>query len=324
MLELEKNILQKVKDKLRINYEIDTIKLYDLLNKKRINSHPDKFLDSNLKKKANEDFKEFNSLLSELHTFIQSENSKKTSGELIIFEKEYELINKNQIIIDLEEKIKNLDYSLENKNSEIKALKKALENLKANDLKEKTQELIELYKPTSKNLFSLGISIAIALILGIISKVDKVALIIKKYFPFDPKILNIIIFTVLALIILNYVHKIFEGNLIEKLTQKIKTQAFINKFVIFLNSKDKSDHFTEHNVIEFFEKELSPRNFLSKFIFTNFFSVKNDVAINSMKDIFIYNLLNRKLISISSAEYLDRKFKIINNNYYLFNYDLPF
>lgn len=225
MLELEKSILQKVKDKLRINYEIDTIKLYDLLNKKRINSHPDKFLDSNLKKKANEDFKEFNSLLSELHTFIQSENSKKTSGELIIFEKEYELINKNQIIIDLEEKIKNLDYSLENKNSEIKALKKALENLKANDLKEKTQELIELYKPTSKNLFSLGISIAIALILGIISKVDKVALIIKKYFPFDPKILNIIIFTVLALIILNYVHKIFEGNLIEKVNSKNKNTS---------------------------------------------------------------------------------------------------
>ena len=88
MSEIEKSILQKVKDKLKINYEIDSINLYHLLNKKRILSHPDKFQNAELKRQATEDFKELNSLLSELHTFIKSENLKKGSEELIIYEKE--------------------------------------------------------------------------------------------------------------------------------------------------------------------------------------------------------------------------------------------
>ena len=51
---VEKSIIQKVKDEIQIDYQIESTELYDLLYDYRNTQHPDKYLNEELKKKAEE------------------------------------------------------------------------------------------------------------------------------------------------------------------------------------------------------------------------------------------------------------------------------
>ena len=104
MTKIATSILQKVKDELELNEDLPSTDLYDLLHKHRSNNHPDKFTNDEIKKEAEEKFKELNILLKELQIFIEKENFEKKPSELIVYEKDFELIKLKQEIISLEEK----------------------------------------------------------------------------------------------------------------------------------------------------------------------------------------------------------------------------
>lgn len=324
MTNITTSILQKVKNELQLNEDLPSTDLYDLLHKHRSNNHPDKFTNDDTKKEAEEKFKEVNVLLKELQIFIEKEKLEKKPSELIIYQKDFELIKLKQEIISLENKNETLTYSNESKQREIERLIKAINKVRNEDLAEKTSDLIKLYKPNNKNLFSLGLSIVLTLIVGVLSKIEDVANIINKYSPFEPKTFKYIVFGILIFFILRYCKMIYEGGRIENSAKKIKTPFLINKFVNFLVEKGNDDNFTEMDVYDFLSKELVPKNFITKILFSKIFHLYSETTVDSMKDIFIYNLINRKLITISHADKLDRKFKIIKSSYYSFDYDLSF
>lgn len=324
MTTITTSILQKVKDELDLKEDLPSTDLYDLLHKHRSNNHPDKFTNDDTKNEAEEKFKELNVLLKELSNFIEKEKLEKKPSELIIYEKNFEVIQLKQEIILLENKNKSLTSSNEIKQHEIERLTKTINKVRNDDLAEKTSDLIKLYKPNSKNLFSLGLGIVLTLIVGVSSKIEEVANIINKYSPFEPKTFKYIVFGILIFFILRYCKMIYEGSRIENSAKKIKTPILINKFVKYLEEKEIDDSFTEMNVYDFLSKELVPKNIITKILFSKIFHLYSETTVDSMKDIFIYNLINRKLINISHAEKLDRKFRIIKSSYYHIDYDLPF
>ena len=57
---LQLSIVEKVKYAVNCNSDIDEYKLLELLTKNIINTHPDKFTDENVKKQAEEKFKQLN------------------------------------------------------------------------------------------------------------------------------------------------------------------------------------------------------------------------------------------------------------------------
>lgn len=70
MAEIDKSIIQKVKDKLGVDID-DAFELFKLLRVKRANKNPDNFNDEVAKKIAHEEFTLLNNLYSDLNSYIQ-------------------------------------------------------------------------------------------------------------------------------------------------------------------------------------------------------------------------------------------------------------
>jgi hypothetical protein len=323
MKEITASIIQKAKDQLNTTEDLPATELYDLLHKYRSSNHPDKFTDKDLKEKAEEKFKDLNVLLKELQSFVEKESLEKKPSELVVYQKDFELIKLKQELIALEETNKSLTINITSKEYEIEKLTKALNKVRNVELEEKTSDLITLYKPNSKSLFSLGVTVVLTLVAGVLTKIEEVANLINKYSPFEPTTFKYIVFAVLLFFILRYCKKSIEGSQIEYAAKRIKTPLMINKFVNYLDNKGIGDSFTEMNVYDFLSQEFIPKNYFSKLFFSKIFHLYSETTIDSMKDIFIYNLINRKLVTISSADRLDRKFRIAKSSYYM-DYDLPF
>ena len=323
MTGIETSIIQKVKDELQTSDELSATELYDLLHKYRSAQHPDKFIDDERKKEAEEKFKRLNALLLELSKFIEQEKLQKKPSEIIPFQKDYEIVKSKQQLVNYEEIISNLELTNRINENVIKTLKKQILNLQSDKADEKAADLINHYKPSKRSLLSQGITFLLTLTIGVLTKVEEVAAILTKYFPFDPVYLNYIIFSVLVFIPLRFLKSYIEEGQIENTAKRIRTPLFINKFLNYLTEKDIKDTFTEMNVYEFLSLELAPRSFMTKFFRANIFNLYSEPTIDGLKDIFIYNLLHKQLISISSAEHLDRKFKISKTHHYSSaNFDL--
>lgn len=311
MKKLDKSIIQRVKDELDISDDLSSTELYDLLHKYRSSQHPDNFIDSDKQKEAEEKFKSLSSLLQELASFIEKEKLQKKPSEIIPYEKDFELVKTKQTNVRLEEEIENLKLTIRVNEYKIKELKKELVKLRSDKLDEKTKNLIELYKPSKKNLFALGITFFLTFIIGVLSRIDEIATLMSKYSPLDKTIFNYIVFIILVLIPIKYLKMIYEESRIQKLAKKIKTPLFIHKFSEFLEEKNDKDKFVEMDVFNFLHAQFFPKNVFRRFFFTKVFNLYNEITIDSMKDIFIYNLFNKQLIEISSAENLSRSFSII-------------
>ncbi|OLY92313.1 hypothetical protein SAMN05444008_11579 [Cnuella takakiae] len=316
MTDIIQSIIQKVKDELRLEGEFSSTELYNQLFEYRTNLHPDKFLYDDQKQEAEEKFKKVNALLSELERFIKEEKLAKKPGEIIPYKDSYEIVTIKQTNVQIEEKIKSLESTITAKDYELKELKKEIRLLRNEKADEKTQELVKHYKPTKKSLFSLGLTFLVTLLFGILSKIDEIAVLISKYSPLKEKFLNTIIFVILIAIPLIYAKKSYEEKIIERAANRVKTPLFINGFVEYLEEYKLGNNFSELNVYNFLVKQLVPRNFFSKYYYTKVLPVFTEATIDSLKDIFIYNLLIKKLIYISNPNMLDRTFRIWNSPHY--------
>ena len=252
----------------------------------------------------------------ELSNLIEQEKQQRKPSEIIPFQKDYEIVKTKQQNIIHEEEIEELKQTIRVNEFTIRELKKELLKLLSDKVDEKTSELIKLYKPSRRNLFSLGIIFFLTFTISILTKVEDIAKILNKYSPLDQQTFNYIIFGVLVFIPVRYLKMVFEEGQIEKAARRIKTTLFINRFVKYLDNKDVKDSFTEMDVYEYLSSELIPKNALSRVLFSKLIHLYSDTTINSLKDIFIYNLINRQLITISSADRLDRKFKVIKTVHY--------
>ena len=166
----------------------------------------------------------------------------------------------------------------------------------------------------------------ITLVGGILSKIENVAKFIFSYSPIPENIIKFIIFSILIFIPLRILYQYLKHNFIEKIAQLIVTPPILKLFINNLESIEKKVEFNELDVYNFISKINYPENKILRIFFETFFLSKSHTVLNSLKDLFIYNMLSKQLIEISRADKLDRNFKIIKGYYHLDmnDDDLPF
>lgn len=318
MTEISKSIIQKVKDELDVKEDLTSSELYDLLHKYRRTQHPDKYTDEKIKKVAEEKFKHLNTLLQELANHIELEKQQKKPSEIVPYVKDYEIVKTKQRNIWLEEEIERLELTISVNEIHLKELLKELKELLSEKVDEKTEQLIQHYKPTKRNLYSLGITFFLTFLTGVLTKIEEIAQFIFKYSPLNETILNYIIFAILLFVPIFYLKMVYEQKKIKKASELIKTPLLINEFLNFLQDKNIDKEFNEMNVYHFLYEKFIYKSKLLKFINSRIFHLYTETTIDGLKDIFIFNLLNKQLIKISQANNLDRNFQIIKEHRYSF------
>lgn len=311
MTDIKTHILQRVKDALGLSEELSSTHLYNLLYEARNLFHPDKHIDEGSKLNAQDNFSKLNNLLIELRKFIESENQEKKPSELILYkDKNEDLLQKHQIITrDL--LIEDLKLKIRDQEQSIEKLKQNINTITSSDIKDKTEKLINQYKPSKRTIISGGIVFGLSFTAIVISKIDDVAQGISKYFPFGSQAFNYLVFSTCLLIPANYFLKYLREKKIIEISKRILTPYYTQKFSRYLEYSN--DTFTDLQVYEFLEWELMPKRKLGKFLDKYLYDIDNDLTINSLKEIFIHNLLSNELISYVDSHMLHRHFKILKS-----------
>ena len=299
---IELSITQVVKNYLSIEDDVEPTKLYDLLFNYRNSFHPDKYPDSK-KKEVEVKFKESNELLSKLGIFTKEAKLEKKGSEILkvqddfkIFEYQNTVIEKDEIIYELYEKINVL-------NKENDKLKSEINIMKSDKVNEKSLELISKYEPKKSNYIKWGITVILSILLIVFSKVDDIAKILKNYWFFGETKFNYFILFIFLITLIFILKKYFELNKIKYLSNLVCTTSFIKGIPNYYD-------FNEDVIFEYIRNNLIPKKIIKKFIFTKIFKIYDENTIESLKNIFIYNLLSKDLISISNPSRLVRTFTI--------------
>lgn len=313
-----KSIIQEVKNELSIEDDLSSNELYDLLYKYRNGQHPDKYTDEELKKEAEERFKNLNALLDKLSKYIELEKRQKKPSEVIPFQKDYEAVSLKQEIILLQRKIDELNSTIKSRDSRIKTLELRLSKYRDKKQAETINELIKLYEPSKKDKWRNGIIVLLVFIYAVFTQSEKVVEILAKYSPLSPWLLNTIVFGLFSLVIIGLLKKYFESEYIKKLSKRIVTPNSVSSFYQTLPQPDENriHYFEEIDVYKYIGNELNKKFEMWKLFAKYFSSINDEITINYLKDIFILNLYNKQLIEIAGPNKLDQRFSIKSGYYY--------
>lgn len=316
-MELEINIPQQVKDYLQIKQDILAKDLYVFLQDYRNRLHPDLYSSNDfvLQHTVTEKFKEANSLLTKLGTYIEREslNDQLNETNIDLYKKNNELPDIKTVLdlISKENEIKNLKSSNFLLEYDKKNLITELNALKDNSMQERTKELLEMFTPTKKGLISYSLIFILTIIFGVLTKIESISLIINKYWIFGEnsfKILNLAVFIITPIL---YFIQLGKEKYVNNLAKKISTPYFINIFLNYLTNdiSQLKREFSDLDIYLFLEKELFTQNFFMKTM-RKYFLFNKDVLIDKLKDIFIYNLLKKQYITASESGELMQYFKM--------------
>lgn len=322
MTNIEKSIIQKVKEKLNIKEEIDIFQLHDLLYKTRNKSHPDLF-DKNFKDEATKKFTELNLLLNELKIYIDNNRLNNVGNDLIIYSENYDNILYKSQIINLEDEIIKLKMDIDIKSQKIKSLTDKIKIFEESELNEIEKILKELYRPKKNSFIVMGLTAALIFLINILVHIAKLKETFQNIFPIPIQSINIFLLILFIITVINILFKNYHFDRIRKISDELKTNSKIQKFL------DSYVQYSEHRYKYDLEKEKFTESQAEKFVEDLYYNNKvqfnisllNNIRdsiffpnkaknINYLKDIFLHNLINKELIKIGNSKLLDREFKI--------------
>ncbi|HWY98000.1 MAG TPA: hypothetical protein VNY36_02840 [Bacteroidia bacterium] len=327
MTQLQESVIEKAKKALNISEDTSSFNLYDQLYILRNNSHPDKYLTEGLKKEAEEKFKQLSSLLADLRLFIDREKLNKLPSELISYKEQYELINDKSRIIELEEKQQKLKEETESlkgwaemKDGEIKKLQDYNKELHKKNINVDQDELIKMYKPTKSSQI-IGFTTLLLLILNIVSNLTSLKEKLSPIFPFNPQYINIFLFGILILVVINLLLNNNKRSLVKEFSDELMSQIVITEFHDMykregLRYHSKYSYFTEKDVTDFIKYRYGRNKYLKSLAYYLYKTrlIEDHGNIDTLKKIFISNLFSKKLITGGEVNELNREFTIINSS----------
>ena len=315
---LDQNIIQQIKSLLSLSEDLPHSELYNQLYTYRNSQHPDKFQNEEAQKTAEDNFKKAGELLNKLKGVLEKELTERKPSEVVAIRESIELINVKNDNVNYQEQIQDLKTNLELREYMIKKLKRELKFLRNRKVENKSKELIYQYKPTKQKQITLGAIFIFTMIMSFLTKVEEIALFISKYSPFDEKYINLVIFVLLLFVPIRFIWVYLKQSAIVEISRKIITAPIIKGFK---ESIQNGDTFTETQVHEYIEEVVVPKSSLFRFFTIRILKIHTTVTVDSLKDIFIYNLLSKQLIEISRANRLERNFSIIKPYSWVFDDD---
>ncbi|TDQ79085.1 hypothetical protein [Sphingobacterium yanglingense] len=320
--EIQISIIEKIKKRLNIDSEIELVDLYDLVFKTRSIYHPDKYLDNESRKEATEKFIEYSGLLKELKLYIDRVKFEKGGSELILFEDTIESIQDKSHIVYLEEQISELKSILKEKedliselNSTLSELIATLEKVRGNHVNELGKDIEKFYKPKPRNLLYLGVSTITIISINLLKDMRSIKQNVTEFFPFDITYLNIFFFSIILLVVTNFLINRLVLAKVLNIAEKLKTNKVLNDFF----KKNNETNYPRYDVSNYFFTESKIEQYIETSFYENaYFKILNKLnkdfgakSISYLKQVFIYNLIEKDLIKIGKAEKLDRKFTVL-------------
>ena len=191
-------------------------------------------------------------------------------------------------------------------------LNKALTKKQNLELENENFELKQLYKPSKQKLASLGILFLLSSSFAVMTKIEEVSLVIKKFSPLPESILNKVIFYLFIFMLIIVVKQYIENKIISQKVSEVCSPKYSKRFWNYLNifkdwDDDKTKDFTEEDVFSFIQGK---NNNIRKIFASLGFKIFQIETTDRLKNFFINSLLNKQLIEISLAKGLDRTFTV--------------
>jgi hypothetical protein len=320
-MEIEVNIIQRVKGFLKITEDISSVELRNLLEVHRNYFHPDKFEDDEAKKEAETKFKEAANLLSELKRHIEHEMLQMGAKEIAVFKPLYDHAATQNELEKATERISVLEHEVEKAKKEKQVLMESLSDKRKEEIREEIQRLKALYKPSRAKMFSMAAIVAVSGAIALMTKVESIHGILEKYSPISKSGLDAGVFIVFIGILLLLAKQIIESHLVNLKIGEVCSVGFSKSFMEYLDERKewqegKGKYFSENDVFEFIRGR---RGLLDKLLAFAGIKLYRTETIDKLKDFFIAHLLGKELIEVSQADRLDRKFKILEAGAYRYS-----
>jgi hypothetical protein len=316
--ELQISIVERVKKELGITENHDNFTLHRLLCLARNNSHPDQYPDE-LREEADNKCKALNELLTEFNIYINQLKLNKGLSEIVPYQELYNEIKINNANIELQNENEKLRKQVNDNLTTVELLKKALEETQLKNLQDSQSELINLYRPQKINFLLPGITAVLLVSINIIVTLNTIKNKVTPILPFSPQYLNIILFIILLISIIDILIKRYKFSKTQKVSHEIVSshaiKTFHDRYVRENTEYYRSKYiFTESDVSAFIRSEYFSRKFRKSlaYYFESIFRVRNQKSLNNLSDVFINNLIVKKLIDIGGTKQLDREFYIKN------------
>lgn len=309
---IDRSIIQRAKEILQIEDELSSIELLKLTKDYRKRIHPDKFTEEKAAEEAGEKFKEIGALIEELDRYIQNEKLQRSAQELALYEPLYDNVSLQGQLDEALEKIQTLEDETSDLNQKNIDLEEALKIKKDDELEKENLELKSLYKPSGQKMASLGVMFFLSASFAVMTKIEEVSVVLKKYSPVPESMINNVIFSIFIFLLVLVIKQLVENHFISKKSSEVCSPKFSKEFVEHLKEiheyeEDKPITFSESDAFSFIHGK--DRKLKTLFSFFGFRLFNIDTS-DKLKNYFINSLLNKKLIVITHAKDLDRNFAI--------------
>lgn len=213
---IDKSIIQRAKDILQIDDELSSIELLKLIKDYRKRIHPDRFTEEKAAEEAEEKFKEIGILIEELDKYIQNEKLQRSAQELALYEPLYDNVSLQGQLDEALEKIQTLEYEVDDLNKKNIDLEKSLKIKKDDELEKENLELKSLYKPSGQKMASLGVMFLLSVSFAVMTKIEEVSVVLKKYSPVSESMINNVIFSIFIFLLVLVVKQLVENHLFQR------------------------------------------------------------------------------------------------------------
>lgn len=307
---IDKSIIQKVKDYL--NNKTDNVwELYLHLRNRRNGLHPDRYTDEDAKKRAEDDFKKANSLLSELEAFIQQQNAanvpilREENNEMTEFFHLKTVDAKDEEIKDLRIRIQLLEHDLKTEKRLNEDLLLKIEDLSKGKVDDIHDEIISIYTPR-KALKNIGL---IAILTSLLVTFPVVSDFMEKIGA-DSKVIMLALQVVSVVTLFNWARSWLVNKIVENVEYQILNSSNLNEILNVRETEtgySKKYLFYEADITSHIRKQFKPLHRLVLF-------GGIDKTFKILTDDVILQLDRKKLIKNSGAEGLMKYFEVNKPN----------
>ena len=315
-MEIELSPLQKARDYVGSGDSIGAVELLGVLRDARNQKHPDRFQDPAAKTKAEEEFKRIQELITSLDQFVQAQEAQLKPTEITLYKASYQLATSERKVDKLEAERQELEQEkiyLRDKISELEA--QLAEKAKV-ELEGEHEKLRDLYRPKGKDYLRTGLLLALALVVPVFAKIEEVSVWFARYSPFPIAYLNGAVFCVFLLIVIYSLKNLFEAKFVGTRSEAILAPSFATGFIAYIKAlrpDEKNVFFTESEVFRYIE--LQP-GLIWRLLARVGFRGTSPQANTLLTSFFIDMLLEKKLVRISTANLLDRRFSVATGQSY--------
>ncbi len=315
-MEIELSPLQKARDYVGSGDSIGAVELLGVLRDTRNQKHPDRFQDPAAKIKAEEEFKKIQELITNLDQFVQAQEAQLKPTEIALYKSSFQLAASERKAERLETERQELEQDNKYLKEKIGDLEEQLAEKAKTELESEHEKLRDLYRPKGKDFIKTGLLLVLALIIPVFAKVEEVSTWIARYSPFPSTYISKTVFIVFLIIVILALKKLFEAQFFGDRSEAVLAPSFARSFITYVEAvrpEEKNMYFTESEAFRFIEQQPA---FLWRILGRIGFRGTSAQANTRLTSFFIDMLLEKKLVRISSASHLDRRFSVATGQGY--------